>query len=81
MKRKRVTELTASDNPSSVFACRAGAAHRDRLLATEQQLHDDLIAANPVRLGPVHWLRYDTTEELGRLLADEVIRIHREGFR
>jgi hypothetical protein len=48
----------------------AGAANDAVSIETaEQQLHDRLIAENPIRLGPVHWLRFAADE------ADKVIAL------
>lgn len=53
-----------------IVACRAGACDSDQVEAVMKTLHDDLIAANPIRSGPVKWGIYDTGDlaEIERLL-------------
>lgn len=56
--------------PTDLAAVRAGACSPDRVEEVCAELHDALIAANPVRSGPVRWAIYacDDLVEVERIL-------------
>jgi hypothetical protein len=74
-QQRRAAQRTIAETPPDapgLVAVRVGACYQDQAPALRRRLHDELIEQNPVRLGPVEWGEFDTSDR-GRL--EEVLRL------